>query len=48
MAIPIVVTGRPDVLAFWGVHDGNLPGIGLLALVMYFLYRTASSQRVGP
>jgi putative OPT family oligopeptide transporter len=45
MAIPIVVFGRADILAFWGVHDSNLPGILLLALVMYFLYRTGSARR---
>ena len=44
MAIPIVATGRADVLAFWGVHDSNWPGVVLLAIVMYLLYRSA---RVG-
>jgi putative OPT family oligopeptide transporter len=44
MAIPIVLSGRADVLAFWGVHEGNLPGIVLLSVVMYILYRTASSR----
>ncbi len=39
MAIPIVVYGRADVLAFWGVHEGNLPGIALLTLVAFLLYR---------
>jgi putative OPT family oligopeptide transporter len=42
MAIPIVLSGRSDVLAFWGVHEGNLPGMVLLAVVVYFLYRTAA------
>jgi putative OPT family oligopeptide transporter len=42
MAIPIVLSGRADVLAFWGVHDANWPGMALLALVMYLLYRAAS------
>jgi hypothetical protein len=41
MAIPIVLSGRADVLAFWGVHDGNIPGLVLFGLVMYLLYRTA-------
>jgi hypothetical protein len=45
MAIPIVVFGRADILAFWGVHDSNLPGILLLALVMFLLYRTGSAKR---
>jgi putative OPT family oligopeptide transporter len=39
MAIPIVVYGRADILAFWGVYDGNLPGVVLLALVAFLLYR---------
>ena len=42
MAIPIVLAGRADILAFWGVHDSNWPGMVLLAVVMYLLYRTAS------
>jgi hypothetical protein len=38
MAIPIVVSGRADVLAFWGfIH--NWPGMVLLAIVTYLLYR---------
>ncbi len=45
MAIPIVLSGRADVLAFWGVHEGNIPGMALLAVVMYLLYRTAASKR---
>jgi putative OPT family oligopeptide transporter len=46
MAIPIVGSGRADVLAFWGVHDDNWPGMILLALVVYLLYRSAA-QKVG-
>jgi hypothetical protein len=42
MAIPIVGAGRADVLAFWGVHDDNWPGILLLAIVMYLLYRSGA------
>jgi putative OPT family oligopeptide transporter len=42
MAMPIVASGRPDVLAFWGVHEENWPGMVLLAAVMYLLYRSAS------
>ena len=45
MAIPIVATGRADVLAFWGVHDSNWPGVVLLAVVMYLLYRSARVSR---
>ena len=45
MAIPIVIYGRPDVLAFWGVHEGNLPGIVLLAAVAFLLYRSGISKQ---
>ena len=45
MAIPIVIYGRPDVLAFWGVHEGNLPGIVLLAAVVFLLYRSGISKQ---
>jgi putative OPT family oligopeptide transporter len=42
MAIPIVWSGSADVLAFWGVHHSSWPGAVLLALVLYWLYRSAS------
>ena len=42
MAIPIVVSGRAEVFAFWGVHEGTLPGLILLALVIYALYKVAT------
>jgi len=45
MAIPIVLAGRADVLAFWGVHEENWPGMILLALVMYLLYRSSAVKR---
>ena len=45
MAIPIVASGRADVLAFWGVHEDNWPGMVLLAIVMYLLYRSAAQRR---
>ena len=48
MAIPIVGSGRADVLAFWGVHEDNWPGMVLLAVVMYLLYRSASNRRQAP
>jgi len=48
MAIPIVASGRADVLAFWGVHDDNWPGMILLAVVMYLLYRSASRRAASP
>jgi putative OPT family oligopeptide transporter len=44
LAIPIVVSGRADALAFWGTHDGTLPGVVLLVVVMFFLYRVATGQ----
>ena len=42
LAIPIVATHNADVLAYWGEHDGVLPGILLLAVVLYWLYRMAT------
>jgi putative OPT family oligopeptide transporter len=45
MAVPIVASGRADVLAFWGVHEDNWPGMVLLAVVMYLLYRSAARTR---
>ena len=42
LAIPIVIAGNANVLAFWGDHtDVNYPGIILLILVMFMLYRVA-------
>ena len=45
LAIPIVLTGRPDALAFWGTHEGTIPGIILLAIVIFFLYRVVVTAR---
>lgn len=45
MAIPIVIASDRDVFAFWGVHHGSLPGLILLAVVMYALYRIARGPR---
>jgi len=42
LAIPIVASSNADVLAFWGEHEGVLPGVILLAAVVYWLYRTAT------
>jgi len=42
LAIPIVLTSNANVLAYWGEHDGVLPGILLLAVVVYWLYRMAT------
>jgi putative OPT family oligopeptide transporter len=44
LAIPIVLAGRADPLAFWGVHHWTWPGVLLLAVVMYFLYRIATGE----
>ncbi|HUE85956.1 MAG TPA: oligopeptide transporter, OPT family [Vicinamibacterales bacterium] len=44
LAIPIVIAGRADVLAFWGQFTGPWPGVALLAIVMFLMYRAA----VGP
>ena len=41
MAVPIVVTGKPDILAFWGEKDTSIPGVLLLAAVVFGLYRVA-------
>ena len=45
VAIPIVVAGRGDVLAFWGTFSSPWPGAVLLALVMVLLYRVAGARR---
>lgn len=47
MAIPIVIAGRSDVLAFLGVHDLALPGIILLLGLFYLIYRTSTSKLSG-
>ncbi len=44
LAIPIVMAGRADPLAFWGVHHAVWPGVVLLLLVLYFLYRIATGE----
>lgn len=44
LAVPIVVTGNPGALAFWGVHDATWPGVALLALVMAMMYRVARGR----
>ena len=43
LAIPIVVAGRADPLAIWGVHHGTIPGVVLLAIVMIRLYRVVTA-----
>jgi putative OPT family oligopeptide transporter len=44
MAIPIVISGRSDVLAFLGVHDLALPGILILLGLLYFMYKVSTHQ----
>ena len=40
LAIPIVVAGDANVLAFWGDHtDASYPGVILLLVVMFMIYR---------
>lgn len=47
LAIPIVATSNADVLAYWGEHEGVLPGVLLLAAVVYWLYRMATRVEAG-
>jgi uncharacterized oligopeptide transporter (OPT) family protein len=42
MAIPIVISGRSDVLAFLGVQNLQLPAILLLAVLLYVMYRVSA------
>lgn len=42
MAIPIVVSGRADVLALWGTHEAVWPGVILLLVVLWALYRVGT------
>ncbi|MGE0591616.1 MAG: OPT family oligopeptide transporter [Vicinamibacterales bacterium] len=46
LAVPIVVAGRADVLSLFGTFDSALPGVVLLCLVMYLLFRAASGRAV--
>lgn len=43
MAVPIVISGRADVLAVIGERSWTLLGLALFALVMFGLYRSAVS-----
>ena len=42
IAVPIVISGRPDVLALEGWHLTQYGGMAILALVGWWLYRTAT------
>jgi putative OPT family oligopeptide transporter len=46
MAIPIVLSGRADVLAFWGVQDLVWPGVVLLLILLWGIYRASVPRRV--
>jgi putative OPT family oligopeptide transporter len=41
LAVPIVIAGRGDILAFWGEFGSPWPGVALLMAVMFLLYRAA-------
>jgi putative OPT family oligopeptide transporter len=41
MAIPIVISGRADVLAFAGVRDFVWPGVLLMLVLIYGIYRAS-------
>jgi putative OPT family oligopeptide transporter len=45
MAIPIVISGRADVLAFWGARDLAWPGIVLLLVLIWGIYRASVPRR---
>lgn len=42
MAIPIVVAGRSDVLAFFGNTCLVLPGILILLIMLYVIYKVGA------
>ncbi|MEZ4373801.1 MAG: oligopeptide transporter, OPT family [Polyangiaceae bacterium] len=44
MAVPIVVTGKSDVLAVFGTHDGSWPGVLLLLFVLFGLGVVAAGR----
>jgi putative OPT family oligopeptide transporter len=44
MAIPIVISGRSDVLAIFGVHDGVWPGIIVILLLLYGIYKFSTPK----
>ncbi len=45
MAVPIVVLGRADALAFWGIQESSIPGVALLGVVGFLLYRAGRGAR---
>lgn len=42
MAIPIVISGKADVLAFLGVRDLEIPGIIILLGLLYIIYKISA------
>jgi hypothetical protein len=45
MAVPIVVFGNPDVLAIFGTSSSNLPGLVLLVLVGFLLWKAGARTK---
>ena len=45
MAIPIVVSGKADVLAVFGIHETVIPGIIILAALLWGVYRFSVSRK---
>jgi len=45
LAIPIVLSGKADVLAFLGIHKAAWPGALLLAVLLFFLYRLSVPRK---
>ncbi len=46
MAIPIVISGRSDVVAFFGVHDYVWPGIIIILALMYAVYKFSIPKKI--
>ncbi|HVC20496.1 MAG TPA: oligopeptide transporter, OPT family [Vicinamibacterales bacterium] len=46
MAIPIVLSGRSDVLALWGVQNLVLPGLLILLALLYGIYKASTPATV--
>ncbi len=46
MAIPIVISGKSDVVAFFGVHDYVWPGIILILALMYAVYKFSIPKKI--